>query len=247
MRRGELSMTMLVAIIMAAIVGVLLIIFAVRATKPACNGDVQACRATVLAAHFGEKLGIRIPQQCTGKTISFTDEEPEEVNKILSRELEKCVFKFHEGQLNFNQGKLLGPFSDRMLCFRCATFDFSEYRKNEAYLQESAAGRDLGAYQNQHDTICSRPKRPLSSYLEELSRQVSRKERYLLPNPVAKVEPPQQYILFAMLHKKGVTATWAEMIWGKLLGLSGNVTVPAEVALVPSTDAALRECEVFFQ
>lgn len=269
----ELSVTMVVLLIMVLVSSILVIVFVVRVPKALCNGEVQACRTSVLAGHAAEKIGIDIPSQCPGKTITFKREDPEKVNKIISAELEKCVFKFHEGRLDFSEGNLLGSaWTNQVVCFRCASFDFSDYRKKDKYVKANEKGEKLVNYQMEHNTVCARPKQSAFEYLLGLSKKVSAKEGYMFPNNVNVIDPDKNYILFVSMWKRGKWEILGEFgaIGSKwflklsvpevTLGLYSELgliqfyeergqyyAVPSSVNLVPSDSSTLQKCDLFYQ
>jgi len=246
-RRGiELNLTMLVLLIIILISSFLIFAFIFRVEELVCNGNVEACRLSVKATFLAEKLGLDIPSQCSGKTYTFVREKPEEVNKVIAQEIEKCVFKYHEGDFDFSErgGRWI---TDLNVCYRCAEFDFSKYTKIDAYKKEGSGS--FGKFLRGKNTICASPKENLFDYLSRINDETNKGDRFLTVFSPFNIDPNSNYILFTKIYKESTFTNFEEVrsdfAW---LGYSAeSYAVPTLVILAPVGSSGTEKCEQFFQ
>ena len=236
-------------LIIVLVSGILIILFVARLPEKLCNGEVQACRTSVLAATVAEKLGIDIPNSCPQSNkrapYVFRREKPEEINRLISREFEKCVFKFHEGRLDLGErgGKVIFGVNH---CFICAEFKFGNDNVRKAYRKANSDGNTLIAFMRREQIQCARPKVSFLDYLGRIGSGEFEHMEVTMDKDILQKEldPSKDYVIMLGVYKEPKLLDLGETYYGWAFG---NVQIPAEVVLTTSDTKFFTTCELLFQ
>ena len=259
-KRGiSLPPQVLILLIMVIIAGILIFIFAVKAPQALCNGKVQTCRTSLLLAERGETFGFDMGENCPASKIDpFKRESPEEVNEIIAKELEKCVFKFGGGKVKFETALNLiaRDWQSKNFCFKCAELDFSVYTKKEAYKKANQEGQHFYKYLQENDIHCSKPKISFFKYFQDITNAYPGNSTMVVDAGPINIDPEKNYLIYMNSFKEGrflgglrrsleATTPYALFNVGGALQLLLTPT-PTQtttiVRLVPADSEILKEC-----